>query len=170
MPAADGPPSHSNIQSATDKLLRALLYYTALLTCVILTIGVSYTVILHLARDSVRDQTQNPDAIAEARSLNDFKRELQEIGAALDKVAKNREESSEVFSRRLNDLRRRMHRFPKDSESLNVLIRTGDYLLAWSSTPQDEAARDRAKEALLQAESAVKQRIELLNVPESMLR
>ncbi len=170
MPAAKGPPIHSPIRSSVEKLLRKLFYYTALIACVILTIAVSYSVILHLARDSVRDEPSNPEAVAEVRSLRDFERELREISAALERIAKQDEALTEAFSRRLNDLRRRMHQFPKDSDALSALIQCGDRLLAWTATPTDEAARSRAAESLVRARAAVKERVTTLNVPDSMTR
>jgi len=168
MPAAKEPPPPTPLSSGLEKLLRSLIFYALLFTCVVIAIGVSYTVILYLARQSVLDEVTNPDAIAEARSLHDYTRELRDIAKMLDAIAKEDEPSpSDAFSRRLNDLRRRMRQFPHDSEALSALMQTGDRLLAWAANPEDPTAGTRAHDALTHAETAVTNRIETLNVPDS---
>jgi hypothetical protein len=151
-----------------EKLLRSLIFYALLFTCVVIAIGVSYTVILHLARQSVNEQAIDPDAIAEARSLQDYARELRDITAMLEEISKEEKSSpSTAFSRRLNDLRRRMRQFPHDSNALNALMQTGDRLLAWAANPENPAANTRAHDALTHAEAAVDSRIETMNLPNS---
>ncbi len=170
MPAAKGPQPPSPIQFVAEKLTRSLIYYASLFICVVIAIGVSYSLILHLARESVQDQAPGPLAIAEARSLQDYCQELRDITAMLEKIRKEDDAPpSNAFSRRLNDLRRRMRQYPHDSDALNALIQTGDGLIAWAAAPGEKGSRDRVRDALTQAESAVKLRIETLNVSDSLL-
>jgi len=165
MPDAKGSAPTPPIRSTAEKVLRSLIYYSALLSCVVIAITVSYTVILQMARDSVQDQVPDQDALREARALSDYVRELSDISNLLADVAKEgHSPPSDAFSRRLNDLRRRMRQFPHDSDALNTLMQTGDRLVAWAAIPGDERARDRAQDALNQAETAVKQRVKVLDV------
>ncbi len=166
MPAAKKNPPTAPLQAVAERLIRSLIYYAALFTCVVVAIGVSYSVILRLAHDSVRDQAADPEAVSEARSLHDYAKELREIATALTTASRDGEPPlSDAFSRRLNDLRRRMLRFPKDSDALNKLIQTGDRMITWAAAPKDEAARRRALETLADAETAVKLRLKTLGVP-----
>ena len=166
MPAAPKTPPTAPVQAVAERLIRSLIYYAALFTCVVIAIGVSYSVILRLARDAVSVQAADPEAVSEARSLQDYAKELREIATTLTLASRDGEPPvSDAFTRRLNDLRRRMLRFPKDSDALNQLIQTGDRMTTWAASPKDDAARRRALDTLAGAESAVTQRLQTLGVP-----